>query len=220
MAKQSEPQALILPDRQQEHRLVNAERETARRQLDRIPIFDCDSHVYESSSFPEIVRYMENPNMRRSFELGSPEYIQAHLIPQNIGERSVGGRLPVSQTLHDAPFEDSTDMHPVAAATVRAMDRLGIDYTVLFPTPMLNLGIHPDANIEVGLGWAFNRWLVDDVLPCDPRLRTMPYLPTAVPTACLRLMVAVAEKPGVLGLSVTCVRFQLLNRNEYLKIFT
>ena len=32
------------------------------------------------------------------------------------------------------------------------MDALGLDYQVVFPTPMLTLGMHPQDDIEVALG--------------------------------------------------------------------
>ena len=41
------------------------------------------------------------------------------------------------------------------------MDALGLDYQVVFPTPMLTLGMHPQDDIEVALGAAYNKWLVE-----------------------------------------------------------
>ena len=49
----------------------------------------------------------------------------------------------------------------------RAMDALGIDYMVVFPTPMLSLGMHPQVDAEVALGNAYNRWLIEQILPQD-----------------------------------------------------
>ena len=33
----------------------------------------------------------------------------------------------------------------------RSMEQMGIDYTILFPTPMLNLGLHPQPEVEAAL---------------------------------------------------------------------
>ena len=44
---------------------------------------------------------------------------------------------------------------------------MGIDYTVAFPTPMLLLGMHPQAEVEVALGRAFNRWLIEESCPAN-----------------------------------------------------
>ena len=41
------------------------------------------------------------------------------------------------------------------------MDALGLDYQVVFPTPMLTLGMHPQDDIEAALGAAYNKWLVE-----------------------------------------------------------
>jgi predicted TIM-barrel fold metal-dependent hydrolase len=218
-------QARLLPNRQQDYHLVNAERESRRRGLFDIPIVDCDSHCYETSSLPEIVRYMENPNIRRSFEVSSAEFIQATVLPQNLGERTVGGRLKIgggtdAETGVHRLETGRGDLHPVAATTLRAMNTMGIDYTILFPTPMLNLGIHPDQDVQNDFAWAFNRWLVEDVLPCDERLRTMAYLPIGDPDQCVRFIDEFGDRPGVLGFMITCLQYQPLHRNVYMKVFS
>src|ERR1700733_7875274 len=204
MSTETTPQAKLLPNRRQEHYLVNAEREARRRGLFDVPIVDCDSHCYETSSLPEIVAYMENPNIRRSFLVSSAEFIQATVLPQNLGERTVGGRLHIgggtdSETGVHPLEEGSGDVHPVAATTLRAMNALAIDYTIIFPTPMLNLGVHPDQDVQNEMIWAFNRWLVEDVIPSDRRLLAMPVLPIHDPDQCVRNIEAFAEQPGVVG---------------------
>jgi uncharacterized protein len=216
--------ATLLPNRRQDYYLVNAEREARRRGLFDVPIIDCDSHCYETSSLPEIVAYMENPNIRRSFQVSSAEFIQATVIPQNLGERTVGGRLHIGGgTDSDAgvhPLDQgAAGIHPVAATTLRSMDALGIDYTILFPTPMLNLGVHPDQDVQNELVWAFNRWLVEDVIPCDDRLLAMPVLPIHDPDQCLRNIEAFGERPGVIGFMITCLQYVPLHRNTYMKVF-
>ena len=54
---------------------------------------------------------------------------------------------------------------------------MGIDIAVMFPTPMLKLGLHPQVEVEVALARAYNRWLSERVLAHEPRLRSMLYLP-------------------------------------------
>jgi predicted TIM-barrel fold metal-dependent hydrolase len=216
--------ARLLPGRRQDHYLVNAEREARRRGLFEVPIVDCDSHCYETSSLPEIVAYMENPNIRRSFLVSSAEFIQATVLPQNLGERTVGGRLHIgggtdSKTGVHALEEGPDGVHPVAATALRAMDALAIDYTIIFPTPMLNLGVHPDQDVQNELIWAFNRWLVEDVIPCDERLLAMPVLPIHDPDQCVRNIEAFAQRPGVVGFMITCLQYQPLHRNAYMKVF-
>ena len=55
--------ARCCPTASRTHYLVNAEREARRRGLFEIPIVDCDSHCYETACLPEIVAYMETPNI-------------------------------------------------------------------------------------------------------------------------------------------------------------
>ena len=42
---------------------------------------------------------------------------------------------------------------------------MSVDYSCLFPTGMLNIGLHPQKEMEVELCWAYNRWLTEKVLP-------------------------------------------------------
>jgi predicted TIM-barrel fold metal-dependent hydrolase len=215
------PQVTIFPDRLQPHFLDNAERETTRRNLGSVPIIDCDSHVYESTSYPEILRYMENENIRRTFANNPMEAIATFMVPQTLGDRSAGGRISAAQHGIDAKGvrEQAGSVHPVAATALHSMEAMGIDYTILFPTPMLSLGLTPQHDVELDLSWAFNRWLTEDVLPADERLCTMPYLPLSDPDACVRYIEEFGSRPGVLGFMVTAVRHQAFTRNQYMKVF-
>lgn len=216
--------ARLLPDRKQEHYLVNAEREARRRGLFDVPIVDCDSHCYETACFSEIIAYIENPNTRRAFTSSSLESIQANLIPQNLGDRNVGGRLHpggasgAQEGVYPLHSYNGSH-HPVAATALRSMDSLAIDYTIIFPTPMLNLGLHPHYELKSNLTWAFNRWLVDDVIPHDSRLLAMPLLPIHDPDECLRNIEAWAGRPGVVGFMITCLHYHPIHRNVYMKVF-
>lgn len=216
--------ATLLPGRQQPYYLDNAAREVDARGLRDVPIIDCDSHCYETACLPEIVAYLESPNVKRSFMFNSPMVVEPGLISGNLGDRTVGGRLHQGgatggdDTIY--PIErEYGDRHPVAATTLRSMDAMGIDYTILFPTPMLNLGQNPDLAVRDELTWAFNRWLVEDVLPNDRRLLAMPLLPIHDPDQCLRNIEAFAGRPGVVGFMITCLQYEPLHRNPYMKVF-
>lgn len=216
--------ARLLPDRQQDHYLVNAEREMRQRGLYDVPIVDCDSHCYETVCLPEIVAYIESPNVRRSFQFNSPIIIEPGLISGNLGDRTVGGRIHAGGATSGQDYvypldADGGSMHPLAATTLRSMDALAIDYTIMFPTPMLNLGLNPDLSVRDELTWAFNRWLVEDVLPSDRRLLAMPLLPVHDPDQCLRNIEAFADRPGVVGFMITCLQTEPLHRNMYMKVF-
>ena len=56
----------------------------------------------------------------------------------------------------------------------RWMDAMSVDYSCLFPTGMLSIGLHPQNEMEVELCWAYNRWLTEKVLPeSDDRFFSM-----------------------------------------------
>ena len=42
---------------------------------------------------------------------------------------------------------------------------MSVDYSCLFPTGMLNIGLHPQKEMEVELCWAYNRWLTEKIMP-------------------------------------------------------
>jgi hypothetical protein len=216
--------ARLLPDRQQEHYLLNAEREARRRGLFELPIVDCDSHCYETACMPEIVAYIESPNIRRSFQFNSPLVIEPNLISGNLGDRTAGGRIKAGgATAGQADVyplnAGGGPLHPVAATTLRSMDALAIDYSIVFPTPMLNLGQNPDLAVRDELTWAMNRWLVDDVIADDDRLLAMPLLPIHDPDQSLRNIEAFTGRPGVVGFMITCLHDEPIHRNPYMRVF-
>ena len=49
---------------------------------------------------------------------------------------------------------------------------------------MLVLGMHPQADIEAAVGRAYNRWLIERILPDDERIKGLLYLPFNSPEAC------------------------------------
>src|SRR5579859_2479866 len=210
-------QARIVPDRGFSF-LANARREAERRGLFDIPVVDCDCHVYETTAMPEIAAYIQNPAIRRPFERYS-QFMLAHaFVPGNLGDRMVAGRIKtdLDQVL---PVGDFDGMHPIAAGLLNSMNQMAIDYSILFPTPMLTLGTHPRGEMEVELGRAYNRWLVERVLPASPRIKTMAYLPLSNPEASVEFIEEFGESPGVLGFMVTAVRYQPIHENRFMPVF-
>ena len=210
-------QATIVPDRSFSF-LANARREVERRGLLDVPIVDCDCHLYETGAMPEIVRYIENPNVRRSFERSSLGMLMHAMLPGNLGDRSVSGRVKTDLDML-LPAGGRGDVHPLAAGLLHSMDQMAIDYSILFPTPMLTLGTHPQPEVEVELARAYNRWLVRDVLVASPRIRTMAYLPLSNPDASVQFIEEFAGAAGVLGFMVTAVRYQPIHENRFMKVF-
>ena len=209
--------AEVIPDREFSF-LGNARKEAERRGLFDIPVIDCDCHVYETTAMPEIAAYIQNPAVRRPFERYS-QFMLAHaFLPGNLGDRMVAGRIKtdLDQVLPQGEFEG---IHPIAAGLLNSMNQMAIDYSILFPTPMLTLGTHPQLEVEVELARAYNRWLVERVLPASDRIKTMPYLPLSDPDASVEFIEEFAEKPGVVGFMVTAVRYQPIHQNRFVKVF-
>jgi uncharacterized protein len=210
-------QATVIADRRFSF-LANARREAERRGLFDVPVVDCDCHVYETTATAEIAAHIRNPAVRRPFERYS-QFMLAHaLMPGNLGDRNVAGRIKTDLDMH-LPAGEHTDAHPIAAGLLHSMSQMAIDYAILFPTPMLTLGTHPQPEVEVELAWAYNRWLVDRVLSSSPRIRTMAYLPLSDPEASVAFVEEFAGEPGVLGFMVTAVRHQPIHQNRFMKVF-
>ena len=84
------------------------------------------------------------------------------VMPGGVGYQDMGGRVtryPLRRIEKPEP-----GVHRDVSLTRRWMDALGVDIAVLFPSPMLQLGLHPQVEAEVALATAYNRWLAERVL--------------------------------------------------------
>jgi predicted TIM-barrel fold metal-dependent hydrolase len=183
-------------------------------------IVDVDAHVTETAFWSEVVDRMESDvykQMARAFkERGNA----AGLLNATPGMlyQDVFGRIPHQQRLGEAVPGGRT--HAQVTLVQRAMDSMGIDYMVVFPTPMLVLGMHPQIEMEVVIGNAFNKWLTEEILPQDPRIKAMLYLPFNHPEACVKAVEMYANTPGVIGYSVTSTRFRAVNHDSYMPLYS
>ena len=183
-------------------------------------IVDVDAHVTETAFWSEVVDRMESDvykQMARAFkERGNA----AGLLNATPGMlyQDVFGRIPHQARLGEAVPGGRT--HAQVTLVQRAMDSMGIDYMVVFPTPMLVLGMHPQIEMEVVIGNAFNKWLTEEILPQDPRIKAMLYLPFNHPEACVRAVEMYANTPGVIGYSVTSTRFRAVNHDSYMPLYS
>jgi uncharacterized protein len=210
--------AVVLPERRTAF-LANARREAERRGIDDVLVVDVDCHHYEQSCYREVARYIENPNLKRIFANYTLGAINTSILPGNLGDRNVAGRIrseQIEEWDHPTPPEG---VHTVAWTMLESMRAMGIDYSVLFPTPMLVLGVHPNSDLEVELARAYNRWLVREVLVASEALTSMLYLPISNPDACVELIREFGDHPQVIGFMVTALRYQPLWENRFMKVF-
>ena len=131
-------------------------------------LVDIDAHVTETSFWPEILGVIDNDVIRQMGEAepGAPRQRQHRAAQQSSRAfcyQHVYGRIPHQQALLEKVEKDKA--HHFTELARRSMDALGLDYQVVFPTPMLTLGMHPQDDIEAALGAAYNKWLVERILP-------------------------------------------------------
>jgi predicted TIM-barrel fold metal-dependent hydrolase len=79
--------------------------------------------------------------------------------------------------------------------------------------------MHPNAKVEKEVSWAYTRWLTEEILPHDPHIKTLVYLPFGDPEACLRAVEYFGEKPGVAGFMVVSARYKPVHHNVYMKLY-
>src|SRR5580658_4485902 len=178
--------------------LAHAKRDSIRRKYRDWLICDIDAHHVETVSWKEIITYIEDPAVRQQAihfqneRVGAPPYG----LNGDLGLRyqSVGGRIPHQDGQRE--IVEDTGVHRDVILTRRAMDSLGIDNMVVFPTPMLFLGMHPQAEMEVWLGGAYNRWLIERILSGDDRIKSLIYLPFNTPKEAERTVEELGDKQG------------------------
>jgi predicted TIM-barrel fold metal-dependent hydrolase len=198
--------------------LVHAARQAKERRYGDFTIVDVDSHHYETESFAEIIQYIEDPVIRQLAQSASQSGQRGvGMLPGGVGYQDMGGRVtryPLRR-LEKAGGEAHRDV----TLTTRWMDAMGTDIAVLFPSPMLLLGLHPQVEAEVALARAYNRWLTERVLQSEPRIRSMLYLPFNDPQATYRMVEEFAGKKGVVGFMVTAARHRPVHHNDYMKTY-
>lgn len=181
-------------------------------------IVDIDAHVTEVAFWSEITDLIDNDVLRHLAKSISEKQGVTGLMNTQPGLifQDVAGRIPHQHSQRE-PTEGG--LHRQTTLVRRAMDAMGIDYTVVFPTPMLTLGMHPLAEAEVQLGDAFNRWLTDRIIPQEPRIMALAYLPFNDPEACIRTVEEFGDKPGVIGFTVTSTRYRAVHDNAYMRLY-
>ena len=197
--------------------LENARREAEARGLYEFPIVDVDAHHYELLSWRDIVPYIDHPTTRMRAEESLQRRGSSHtLLPLPVGNQQVAGRIMRRRPGDEGPPAGALhDLQQFRAA----MAQMGIDYSVVFPTTMLNLGLHPQVEVEVAIARAYARWMTEEILPRDPHVLTMLYLPFNDEHASLRMIEEFGAKPGVVGFMVTSLRYQPVHHNKYMKVY-
>lgn len=196
--------------------LANAIRQADERNLHDLLIVDVDAHHHEMSAWAEIIKYIEDPVIRHQAESGLRGAGPRALLHASQRRPGGSGRRPRYYSKEITESGGNPDLERIK----RTMRAIGIDYQVIFPTPLLELGLHPDPEIETAVSWAYTRWFTEEMLPQDPRMRTMVYLPMNDPQACLRAVERFSDHEGVVGFMVTAGRRRFpVHDNQYMKLY-
>lgn len=201
--------------------LRHAAQQRIDRNLDDMLIIDIDAHHYENESLAEIVEFIEDPVVKqvaRTYTQGGGTGAQNSVLPGVVGFQDMGGRVmryPLRK-LEETPADGThRDVH----LSRRWMNAMGVDYACLFPTPMLLLGLHPLPEMEVQLSRAYNRWLTEYLIPQEPRIRSMLYLPFNDPEETYRMVKEFGGRDGVIGFMVVSTRYRPIYDREYMKTY-
>ena len=199
--------------------LKNAARQREQRHFDDMLIIDVDSHHYESESMREIVKYMEDPVLKQLAQSSTQVSQRGSMFALGrVGYQDVGGRVtryPLRK-LEETPKDG---IHRDVHLSHKWMDAVGVDYTTMFPTPMLGLAMHPQPEVEVNLARAYNTWLTEEVLTGSSRIKSMLYLPFNDHNAAYKMVQDFGDKPGVIGFMITSVRHKAVHDNDYMKTY-
>ncbi len=199
--------------------LAHARKQAHQRNLDDIMIVDVDAHHYENENYPEILPFMENEVLRQVTMGGRAKGGRGVIVPTQAGfTQDMGGRV-TRYPLRGTEKTEAGRQRDVQLGE-RWMDAMSVDYSCLFPTGMLNVGLHPQKEMEVDLCWAYNRWLTEKVLPeSGGRMYSMLCLPFSDPDASLRHVEEFGHRKGVTGFMVTTVRTLPVYDNAYMKVY-
>jgi predicted TIM-barrel fold metal-dependent hydrolase len=203
--------------------LANARRDIETFQLKDYSIVDVDAHHVELDSWGEVLERIENPVLRRSgLEMARNWPHTKNLAlsnhPPGLTFQDVSGRIPHMAGLREA-VDVSNGEHRDLTLIRRALDSLGIDIQVVFPQPILEIGLHPDPVMATELIMAYNRWFTERILAVEPRVKSMLALPFSHPEMCLRAIREFGEKPGVVGFLITSQRQEGVFQNAYMPVY-
>ena len=162
---------------------------------------------------------MENDVLKQLAMQGIAKGSRGALTVQNVGYQDMGGRVTRYPMRGTEKTDGAGHMRDVQLGH-RWMDAMSVDYSCLFPTGMLNIGMHPQKEMEVELCWAYNRWLTEKVLPeSDNRFYSMLCLPFNDADEALRQVETFGDRKHVGGFMVTTVRNTGVHENQYMKVY-
>ena len=77
----------------------------------------------------------------------------------------------------------------------------------------------PSHGSRVQLAFAYNRFLMERIIPAESRLKTLLYLPFCEPRECERMILEFGDHPDVVGFMVTSVRYKSVHHDSYMRTY-
>ena len=151
--------------------------------MSKIEIVDGDGHVTETSE--QLARYID-----RAYRDYGPTSGARGYYPTDSWDRSVRGTLGTSA--------------PDAKTWLAALDRGGVDCTVLYPTNGLGIGWIREPDFAVALCRAYNDFFHDEFTSKSPRLKGVALLPLQEPAEAVKELRRARER-GFVGAMLPAV---------------
>ena len=137
-------------------------------------VFDCNRHVIEPVDLWE--RQVEGPAAGRASVAVDASRSRVSVLGRPASRRSLDF---LSLDVYRACFADAIAADFSSAATLRDMDREGVDAALLFPTAGMytTWADHVDGEASAALCRAYNRWLKEYCAAAPERLKGVALLP-------------------------------------------
>ena len=201
--------------------LANATRDIDRYGLRDRLIVDIDSHHEEALEWNDVLDNLDDEVLRdygkgvAGSVPGARDFALTAEMP-GLRLQEIGGRIPHSAERGEPVPAGAEHTRTV---TERAIDALGLDYQVVFPQTMLDMGMHPHQGIATHLVMAYNKWFTSTVLGRDARIKSMINLPIEDPDAALETVRLYHDHPNVLGFLITSQRYYAVHHNSYMPLY-
>ena len=211
----------LTPETNTREFLYHASRQAHRQYDDYDLIVDIDAHLQEGRFWHEILPFVENDVLRDLATQQLKAGVNNPLINTAPGMafQGMGGRIPHEGGRREAVSASTRPGAAFVEIMQRSMDAMGVDYQVIFPTAMLNLGLHPMEDVEIHLAGAYCRWLVEYIFPQDPRFIALVYLPFNNPYECEKIVAQYGGHPQMVGFTICATRNKPVHHNQYMRLY-
>ena len=183
-------------------------------------LIDVDAHLQEGGFWHEIIALLDNDVLKQTAQaMMRPGALPLINMQPGMTFQALAGRIPHQSGPQEKTEDPAKSGHRFVQVVRRTIESMGLDYQVIFPTAMLHLGMNPMEEIEIELARAYSRWLTEVVLPEDPRIIALLYLPFNSPDDCEKLVREYGNKPGIVGFTICAVRHKPVHHNQYARLY-